>query len=549
MQEIIDDILRFSFEFSWLKLFGSLWVFVASFVVVFRIQRYAETSNKADTKATAESKKIQQSAESKEKTTESSTPTTSKSQKFEAVFLAWVGAFALILFIFQAQLLFRSIPPFEIIMDFLNTIMFELGFEQDILKVIAFVLKVGNVYMHIMFLIMLAVVVLMVYFFIRVVLGRQPKIQAGFFEHQDLAKNKIFWLYVVFGVMLFLLFCASFNLFEIVFCALRPEILEPISWAEENPSAYSMLHPYGSIVFDKWNQKHFNSLNYLVYALISITLSMSLALIVLVSFIVKSIKLSRHSIDSLAKTLQATEIKTPKKLYEQRLLNIIEEMALASTMPMPRVFVMKDEDGINAACSGERFGKADERIAIFVTKGAITKLNREELQGVIGHEFSHAFHHDVALNLRLFSIVFAFSCVGLVGNIILRSIGNSSSSRNSKDSGGKGVAAVAAIAFIFIVVGYLGSLFSAIIQAAIARQKEFLADASSAQYTRNPSCLVSALEKIASLQNEQTTKESISTLNNQTAKPCAHMFFLRAFKGVFATHPPLHKRIESLKKM
>ena len=525
MQEIIDDILRFSLEFSWLKLFGSLWVFVASFVVVFRIQRYAETSNKADTKAT------------------------SKSQKFEAVFLAWVGAFALILFIFQAQLLFRSISPFEIIMDFLNTIMFELGFEQDILKVIALVLEVGNVYMHIMFLIMLAVVVLMVYFFIRVVLGRQPKIQAGFFEHQDLAKNKIFWLYVVFGVMLFLLFCASFNLFEIVFCALRPEILEPISWAEENPSAYSMLHPYGSIVFDKWNQKHFNSLNYLVYALISITLSMSLALIVLVSFIVKSIKLSRHSIDSLAKTLQATEIKTPKKLYEQRLLNIIEEMALASTMPMPRVFVMKDEDGINAACSGEKFGKADERIAIFVTKGAITKLNREELQGVIGHEFSHAFHHDVALNLRLFSIVFAFSCVGLVGDIILRSIGNSSSSRNSKDSGGKGVAVIAAIALIFIVVGYLGSLFSAIIQAAIARQKEFLADASSAQYTRNPSCLVSALEKIASLQNEQTTKEPISTLNNQTAKPCAHMFFLRAFKGVFATHPPLHKRIESLKKM
>ena len=196
---------------------------------------------------------------------------------------------------------------------------------------------------------------------------------------------------------------------------------------------------------------------------------------------------------------------------------------------------MKNEEGVNAMCSGERFGKPDERIAIFVTQGALNVFNREELQGVIGHEFSHAFHQDVALNLKIFSLVFALGCVVVAGEILMRS----ASKRNSSSSKNNGAGLVILIGFVFYMLGFIGSTFASIIQAAISRQKEFLADASGVQYTRNPNGIKSALQKLLSLENEK-----VGAISNPSAKNCSHMFFLSGLSNIFATHPPLEERIK-----
>ena len=220
---------------------------------------------------------------------------------------------------------------------------------------------------------------------------------------------------------------------------------------------------------------------------------------------------------------------------------------------MPRVFILKEEKGINAMCSGEYFGKEKEKIAIFVTQGALDILSRDELQGVIGHEFSHAFHRDVALNLRIFALVFALSCVVVAGEILLEAMSNSSKRTSRSKDDGKGFVALAGVALVFYVLGFLGMFFAQIIQAAISRQKEFLADASSTQYTRNPQGIKSALQKIAQVsstyQASEDSPKKPTYLTNPKASSCAHMFFLPCRAMIFATHPPLEQRILRLEQM
>ncbi len=382
-----------------------------------------------------------------------------------------------------------------------------------------------------------AVVCICVILFVltRLILGRQPKISNTFWEHQRLARGKVIWLYCVFISMLILICITALSLFMLIFSLFQPEFIayhEPIH-----------LFPSYSV-----EPKSFHPKNYEIYICLSLALSLGLVAVIFVAYLVKSLLMARHSIDTLAKTLQATEITDSTRVLstkEKMLVNVVEEMAIASQMPLPRVFIMREEHGVNAMCSGERFGKADEKIAIFVTQGALDIFNRNELQGVIGHEFSHAFHQDVALNLKLFSMVFALTCVVLVGEVIVRFIGNSSSNRSSSKDSGKGVAVIALIGVVFIVLGYIGSIFAQIIQAAISRQKEFLADASSVQYTRNPNSIESALQKLANPpQTLDSTKPTY--IKNPKAKPCAHMFFFSGFSSIFATHPPLQERIKRL---
>lgn len=371
----------------------------------------------------------------------------------------------------------------------------------------------------------------------RIILGRGVKISGDFWEHQQLAKSKILWLNILFFAMLGLIFIVSFNLFKLIFYFFEIE-----------------LSLFGG------------------YTELPMLLSGLLIGVIIIAYFIKSLLMAKNSIDSLAKTLQAREITNSSQVLhhqEKTLLNVIEEMAIASNMPMPRVFVMDNEYNINAMCSGERFGKYDEKIAIFVTKGALDTFNRDELQGVIGHEFSHAFHGDVALNLKIFSLVFALTCVMMIGEVILKGASKVNARGNSKDSK-SAVSAIVAIAMVFYALGFLGSLCASMIQAAISRQKEFLADSSSVQYTRNPNGIKSALVTLLNIQNGNTSRlknitsqsaksavDSISKLNlnslgkitNPKAKPCAHMFFLSGFNSIFATHPPLEKRIERLNKM
>ena len=374
----------------------------------------------------------------------------------------------------------------------------------------------------------------LLFFATRLYLKRKPK-ELGFAAHKDLALGKVLWLNMLFIVVFVLFFMLCFCVFELIFWLAMPAIFD-------EPDSFSFL-----------TDNIRKQMGWFIY---SLSLSAGILLVIFGSFVVKSLLLSRHSIDRLAKTLKAIEI-TPKKYKNHRkyarLLNVVEEIAIASAMPMPRVFVMREEQGINAMCSGERFGKSDERFALFFTQGALDTLSREELSGVVGHEFSHAFHQDVALNLRIFSVIFGFMSISFIGEILMHSIARRTGAAGKRDS--KGEAVIALFAFSFYALGLLGTLCASLIQAAISRQKEFLADATSVQYTRNPNAILQALRTIAQEQSPKESqerklaKDTQGFLDNKLAKPCAHMFFLQGFKGAFATHPPIHKRIEVLESM
>ena len=214
-----------------------------------------------------------------------------------------------------------------------------------------------------------------------------------------------------------------------------------------------------------------------------------------------------------------------RDLKRKRLLNVVEEMAIASGVPMPEVYVLEQEPGINAFAAGHTPANA----AITVTQGALDRLSRDELQGVIGHEFSHVLNGDMRLNVQLMGWVFGLFVVGLIGRMILQI-----SPRNRRNSGG-----LVALGFAVMVLGYIGLMAGRILQAAVSRQRERLADASGVQFTRNPQGLKGALVKIAAL-------PAGSALVAADAEQAAHMFFAEGLARVFATHPPILERIREL---
>jgi Zn-dependent protease with chaperone function len=221
---------------------------------------------------------------------------------------------------------------------------------------------------------------------------------------------------------------------------------------------------------------------------------------------------------------------TPHDPHHQLLRNLVEEMAIASGLPVPAIYVLEGESGINAFAAGWSPGDA----AIAVTRGCLEQLDRDELQGVIAHEFSHVFHGDMRLNIRLLGVLFGIVCIATIGRILLRATPRSG---NRKD----GAAGIAVFGLTLVVLGWLGVLFAHLIQAAVSRQREFLADASAVQYTRNPHGIGMALAKIGGLS---------ARLDNPHADEASHLLFADGVKrflgGVMATHPPLTTRIERL---
>ena len=214
---------------------------------------------------------------------------------------------------------------------------------------------------------------------------------------------------------------------------------------------------------------------------------------------------------------------------ERKLLNVVEEMAIASGVPVPQVYVMDEEDGINAFAAGHKPGDA----TITVTRGCMKILSRDELQGVIGHEFSHILNGDMRLNLRLIGIIFGILCLAIIGRVLLQT---------ARGGGrGRGQNPLPLLGLLLLVVGYIGVFFGRLIQAAVSRQREFLADASSVQFTRNPGGITGALKKIGGL------GETGSRLSHAHAEELSHMFFgngvSEPFIGLLETHPPLPERI------
>jgi Zn-dependent protease with chaperone function len=216
---------------------------------------------------------------------------------------------------------------------------------------------------------------------------------------------------------------------------------------------------------------------------------------------------------------------------ERRLLNVVEEMALASGVPVPPVFLLKDEEGINAFAAG--FSPSDAVIG--VTRGCVDQLSRDQLQGVIAHEFSHILNGDMRLNLRMIGILNGILLLGLVGRELLRfaSYGGRSSRRNDP------TVYLLLIGVAMMVLGFLGTLLGNLIKAAISRQREFLADASAVQFTRNPEGIAGALKRIGAALFG-------SRLTNPRAAEASHMYFAEGVSGLFATHPPLTERIRRL---
>ncbi|MBD3755496.1 MAG: M48 family metallopeptidase [Gammaproteobacteria bacterium] len=224
-----------------------------------------------------------------------------------------------------------------------------------------------------------------------------------------------------------------------------------------------------------------------------------------------------------------------RDLQERKMLNVVEEMAIASGMPVPEVYVIDQEEGINAFAAGLTPTDA----VIGVTGGAIQKLNREQLQGVVGHEFSHILNGDMRLNLRLIMLISGIEFVSVVGRIFTQSNRRSYSSRGSRKGGGGLVLA----GLVLRLLGWFGQLLGRMIQAAVSRQREYLADASAVQFTRNPLAVADALKVIG--------HEAVEgRLTHTDTHEVSHLFFAQAFRSyfnlLFATHPPLEERIRLL---
>ncbi|MFV0414845.1 MAG: M48 family metallopeptidase [Chthoniobacterales bacterium] len=219
----------------------------------------------------------------------------------------------------------------------------------------------------------------------------------------------------------------------------------------------------------------------------------------------------------------------------RRLLNVVEEMAVASGVPVPEIYVMEQEPGINAFAAGHTVSDA----AIGVTRGCVETLSRDELQGVIAHEFSHILNGDMRLNIRLIGVLFGILCLAVIGRVLLQSsfyarVG----SRNSRDNSQM---LFLATGLSLLVIGSIGVFFAKLIQAAVSRQREFLADASAVQFTRNPLGIAGALYKIGNATSRLTSPHTAET---------SHMLFGNglgaSFSQMFATHPPIPVRLDAI---
>lgn len=215
---------------------------------------------------------------------------------------------------------------------------------------------------------------------------------------------------------------------------------------------------------------------------------------------------------------------------ERQLLNIVEEIALATSLPVPPVYILEAQE-INAFAAGT----SPENAAITVTRGCLNLLKRDELQGVIAHEVGHIYNRDMTIGMRVAAMIMGFFIVTYIG---LRLLQGSAYSRRS--DGQRGSNPTVIIALIFLIAGALTWFFGSILQAMVSRQREYLADASSVQYTRNPIGLANALRKIA--------QAKVSDMP-RTGQPFAHLYFNEhesLFSRIFATHPSIEKRIEAI---
>jgi Zn-dependent protease with chaperone function len=237
-----------------------------------------------------------------------------------------------------------------------------------------------------------------------------------------------------------------------------------------------------------------------------------------------------------------------KKLDALRLLHVVEEMSIASGTPMPDIYILRREFGLNAFVAGHTVGD----MVVCVTEGCLRSLTRDELQGIIAHEYSHILNGDMRLNTRLMGIVHGLFCITLFSYWVMgrtyrerdHDIGGTPEART-----GIGLIAdllILAIGFLLAFVGWNGALFGRMIKGAVSRQREFLADAAAIQFTRYPEGLMNALKKV-----KASPEKSI--IHSPRAEEASHIFFCNGLEDdrvwLTSTHPPLEERIQRIQTM
>lgn len=336
----------------------------------------------------------------------------------------------------------------------------------------------------------------------------------NFFENQERARKKTFLLVMLLLIAVLLIVLAINILIIVVFTLMHNE---------------DLAHLTANIRRDEFISFCTNT---------AVIVTPVVLFVIFLGTIIKMFMLNNGGL-SIAEMVKARPVDVnTDNLLEKRFINVVEEMAIASGISVPHLFVMENEKGINAFVAGY----SPEDTVLVVTQGALEQLNRDELQGVIGHEFSHIFNSDMHINIKLIGIVSGIVMISQMGSFILRNMRFRSSSSNSKDDNKLQI--VILISGIgLLVIGYIGLFFGRWIKAAISRERESLADATSVQYTRNPTGLIGALMRIQAY--EQGT-----LLNSTSADDINHMCFGPSlemlFSGLLASHPPIEERIQAL---
>ena len=329
---------------------------------------------------------------------------------------------------------------------------------------------------------------------------------ATFFEHQQIARRNT-------RVMVLLFFAA------VVGVVLAVDLVLAVVWV------------WGSSEFNAVEPGRAPGLGALIAAVPGQIYVWGAVVTAALIFLVSTVNVTRLAGggEAVAKMISARRISPETRdPLERRLLNVVEEMAIASGVRVPGVYVMDGEQGINAFAAGWNVSGA----VVAVTRGTLETLTRDELQGVIAHEFSHILNGDMRLNIRMIGVLAGIVFIGSIGRFVMRSVGQS---RGRKDSASGGIFAVGLALFL---IGYVGLFFARLIKASVSRQREFLADASSVQFTRNPDGIAGALDRM---------RASTTLISNRYAEEMSHMFFGQGIKvwfgGLFDTHPALEERI------
>lgn len=328
----------------------------------------------------------------------------------------------------------------------------------------------------------------------------------NFFEHQDRARRntRVLVLAMLIAVLLLL---AALNAVVLVILALVQGVVPDVNW-----------------VVSRWD--------------VIATVTFIGAAFIGLAGLLRAESL-RDGGGRVARDLGGTRVEMDTRDPARRqLVNVVEEMAIAAGIPVPEIYVLEDETGINAFAAG--YGPGDAAVA--VTRGTLEQLDRDELQGVIGHEFSHILNGDMRLNTRLMGMTFGIMILGMLGRGLLRGMFYTGRTRRRGVGGdARAQLAIMAMALALVIIGMLGVLAGRLVQAAVSRKREFLADATAVQLTRSTSGIAGALRKIGGLDG--------SALTASRSEEIGHMLFgpgRKLWSSALATHPPLRERLQAI---